>query len=75
MPCKTSGPRAPTAELFTVGEVAQVLNVCVRTVWTLAKRELRPVRVRGCTRWRRQDVAAYISQLAQKQSAAEGSNE
>jgi hypothetical protein len=52
-------------ELLTVRQTAGLLNVCERIVWLLAKqRILPPVRIRGCTRWRRSDVMQYIANLA-----------
>ncbi len=72
MPCEASRPPAPPAELLTFGQVAQLLCVSVSLVRLLAaKGELRPVHVRGCTRWRRRDVARYVDQLAAKPHAAE----
>ena len=59
---------APDALLWTVDDVARAMKVSVRTVWRLASDPRsdfpKHVLVRGCARWRREDVLAYIGALA-----------
>jgi hypothetical protein len=65
---ETSPPLLP--ELLTSRQVAQLLNICVRLVWKLAKQDLlKPIHVASCARWRRQDVLAYIDRLSTPQTA------
>lgn len=52
-------------QLLRVPQVAQVLSVSVRTVYRMiAEGELpRPVKVRGCSCLRAEDVASYVERL------------
>jgi excisionase family DNA binding protein len=53
-----------TPELLTVRQTAELLGVSVRLVWYLANDgTLPPVRIRGCTRWRRTSVVRYLKRL------------
>jgi excisionase family DNA binding protein len=49
-------------QLMTVEEVARLLNVCVRTVWRLDKKEDLPaaIRVGHSKRWHRRDIENWI---------------
>jgi excisionase family DNA binding protein len=63
----TTYPHPPSLispELLKVAQVADLLGVSRRTVWNLRDEgTLLPVKIRGCVRWRRADVARYINQL------------
>jgi len=50
--------------LLTVKDVAKMLTVSVRTVWTWRDmgRLPAPVRIGRCVRWRRQDIEKWIEQ-------------
>jgi excisionase family DNA binding protein len=51
-------------ELLTADQAAELLGVSSRLVWLLAKqKELTPVHIRSCARWRRADVLKYIERL------------
>jgi excisionase family DNA binding protein len=64
----TTAQRPTTSQLLTVSQVAELLNVSIRLVWLLAQEgNLRPVRIRTCTRWRRADVVRYINTLTAPQ--------
>ena len=53
--------------LLDADEVADLLGVSRRTVSTLtAAGDLHPIRVRGCVRYSRQAVEAYIHQAAKE---------
>ncbi|GAB4269510.1 MAG: hypothetical protein Kow0092_23600 [Deferrisomatales bacterium] len=55
---------AENSDLLTPQEVAALLHLTEFTVWKLARRgELRSVRVRGRTRFRRAHVEAYLERL------------
>lgn len=57
-------------ELLTDKQTAALLSVSRRLVWILAKQgDLKPVRFRGCTRWRRTDVLRYINGLEEAGNA------
>jgi len=50
--------------LVRAKDVAKMLNVSVRTVWTWRDigRLPAPVKIGGCVRWRRQDVEEWIEE-------------
>lgn len=54
--------------LLRAPEVADVLRVSVRQVWSLVARGLlpQPVRLGGCTRWRARDIRAAIEAASAK---------
>jgi excisionase family DNA binding protein len=57
-------PSFQTPELLTVRQVAEILGVSLGFIWKLARQgDLRPVRLRGCTRWRRADILRFIDSL------------
>jgi excisionase family DNA binding protein len=63
---------APSPELLTVNQVAELLSVSPRLVWLLAtQNKLPPVRIRRCTRWRRTDVLHYLDRPAAPQTVEE----
>ena len=65
----------PSDEILTLKEVAKLLKVAEKTVYTMAQNnELPAFKVRGQWRFRREDIARWIEQ--QKAHAAEeGSDE
>ncbi len=48
--------------LLSVEQVAETMQVSIRTVWRLlsAGEMIAPVRIRGNTRWRRAELEAWI---------------
>lgn len=53
-----------TERLLTARELADMLNVSVRTVWRLRSSAAipAPVRIRGSVRWNRDEVQRWIDQ-------------
>lgn len=62
-----------TPELLTAKQVAEFLGVSQRLIWLLTELgDLRSVRIRRCTRWRRADVVNFINRLASSRSGRGG---
>ena len=59
-----------TPELLTTAGLAQLMKVSLRTVQRLAKDAdfPRPLRIRGCVRWDKAEVTAYLESLKTKDS-------
>ena len=59
-----------TPELLTTAGLAQLMKVSLRTVQRLAKDAdfPRPLRIRGCVRWDKAEVTAYLESLKTKAS-------
>jgi excisionase family DNA binding protein len=59
-PTTATGERAL---LLTAGNLAQLLNISVRTLWRLrAQHKIpAPIRVGGSVRWRTRDIEAWIA--------------
>ena len=59
-----------TPELLTTAGLAQLMKVSLRTVQRLAKEAdfPRPLRIRGCVRWDKAEVTAYLESLKTKAS-------
>ena len=57
-----------TRPMMMAAEVAHELGVSLRTVWRWAKDRTipAPIRIRRVTRWRRQDIEAFIEAKAQE---------
>ena len=66
----SSQPATPQAELLSVNDLARVLNVSVRTVWSLryAGRLPAPFKLGGSLRWRRATIDTWICELEQTSS-------
>jgi excisionase family DNA binding protein len=57
----------PTAEILTLKEVADLLRVAEKTVYTMAQRKDLPAfKVRGQWRFRRDDIDRWIDQQTQQ---------
>ena len=56
-------PGAPKALLLKAQEVGEVLGVNKSTVWSWESsgRIPRPVRIGGCTRWRRSEIEQWVA--------------
>ena len=56
------GSKADLPILLSVDEVASLVRVSRRTVWRLVSSGelIKPVRLRGSTRWRRTELEAWI---------------
>ena len=55
---------APAASvLIDVGQLARLLGVSTRTLWrhVSAGKAPQPVRLGGCTRWRRDDIDRWVA--------------
>ena len=66
----------PNDEILTLKEVAQLLKVAEKTVYTMAQnKELPAFKVRGQWRFRREDIDRWIDQQTDKKGAGEGSDE
>lgn len=62
-------------EILTLKEVAQLLKVAEKTVYTMAQnQELPAFKVRGQWRFRREDIDRWIDQQTEKKNAEGGSN-
>lgn len=62
-------------EILTLKEVAQLLKVAEKTVYTMAQnKELPAFKVRGQWRFRREDIDRWIDQQTEKKNAQGGSN-
>ncbi len=62
-------------EILTLKEVAQLLKVAEKTVYTMAQnQELPAFKVRGQWRFRREDIDRWIDQQTEKKNAQGGSN-
>lgn len=65
-----------TDEILTLKEVAQLLKVAEKTVYTMAQnKELPAFKVRGQWRFRREDIDRWIDQQTEKKNAQGGSND
>jgi len=63
-------------EIMTLREVAQLLKVAEKTVYTMSQRkELPAFKVRGQWRFRRDDIGRWIDQQQAEKSAEGGSGE
>lgn len=63
-------------EILTLREIAQLLKVAEKTVYTMAqKKELPAFKVRGQWRFRRGDIDRWIDQQTEKKAAEEGSDD
>ena len=64
-PTKPDAEPPMVPELLSVGQVAELLSIGVRTVWRLTSSgELpRPVKIGGATRWRRAELFEWIENL------------
>lgn len=57
-------------EILTLKEVAQLLKVAEKTVYTMAQnKELPAFKVRGQWRFRREDIDRWIDQQTEKKAA------
>lgn len=56
-------PTVSTERLLTARELADMLNVSVRTVWRLRSSAAipTPVRIRGAVRWNRDDIIHWLA--------------
>ena len=62
-------------EILTLKEVAQLLKVAEKTVYTMAQnKELPAFKVRGQWRFRREDIDRWIDQQTEKKDVQGGSN-
>lgn len=62
-------------EILTLKEVAQLLKVAEKTVYTMAQnQELPAFKVRGQWRFRREDIDRWIDQQTEKKKARGDSN-
>ena len=54
--------------LLTVGQVAEILGICERTVWRLHDSGQMPdcVRLGRSVRWRKSDIEAWVGTCCQK---------
>lgn len=60
-------------EIMTLKEVAQLLKVAEKTLYTMAQnKELPAFKVRGQWRFRRQDINHWIDQQTERKPAREG---
>lgn len=60
----------PNDEILTLKEVAQLLKVAEKTVYTMAQnKELPAFKVRGQWRFRREDIDRWIDQQTDKKPA------
>jgi excisionase family DNA binding protein len=65
----------PSDEILTLKEVAQLLKVAEKTVYTMSqKKELPAFKVRGQWRFRREDINRWIDQQQAKETVG-GSDE
>lgn len=63
-------------EILTLKEVAQLLKVADKTVYTMAqKKELPAFKVRGQWRFRREGINQWIDQQMQRKGAGANSDE
>ena len=60
-----NGNTVGTPELLTTAGLARPMKVSLRTVQRLAKDAdfPRPLRIRGCVRWDKGELAAYLESL------------
>lgn len=66
----------PNDEILTLKEVAKLLKVAEKTVYTMAQnKELPAFKVRGQWRFRREDIDRWIDQQTDKKAAGGGSDE
>jgi excisionase family DNA binding protein len=66
------GARLPTDEILTLKEVAELLKVAEKTVYTMAQeRDLPSFKVRGQWRFRREDINRWIEQQKNHDTDAE----
>ena len=56
------GDRAPARVLITATDLAQMMQISVRTLWRLvsAGQVVEPIRIGGNTRWRLKEVEQWI---------------
>lgn len=60
----------PNDEILTLKEVAQLLKVAEKTVYTMAQnKELPAFKVRGQWRFRREDIDRWIDQQTENKTA------
>ncbi len=72
-PSKPRGAYCMIDEILTVQEVATLLKVADKTVYTMAQRgELPAFKVRGQWRFRRADLDAWIASLTRSGSSSQG---
>lgn len=63
-------------EILTLKEVAQLLKVAEKTVYTMSQnKELPAFKVRGQWRFRREDIDRWIDQQTEKKAAGGNSDE
>lgn len=66
----------PNAEILTLKEVADLLRVAEKTVYSMAQtKDLPAFKVRGQWRFRREDIDRWIDQQTEKKAAGSGSDE
>ena len=62
-PPRTLDGATPASVLIDVGQLADLLGVSTRTLWRHAStgKLPEPVRLGGCTRWRRGDINRWVA--------------
>ena len=69
MPRSHLSPKTYAPLLLTVEEVAHLLRLSPRTIWSLAEnRELEPAHIGRAARWRRSDVFRFADSLSTRAS-------
>lgn len=55
-------PESTKAELLSVKELSALLSVSVATIWRRVSADeiSRPIKICGCTRWKRTEIEALI---------------